>query len=127
MMTEAKPRPRTAARVAAVQALFQSEQTQTSPETVIDEFVRHRLGALPGQEDDEGRTPDANVPLFSRIVRGAAQRQETIDLLLTDLLPADWPLARLDPVLRALLRAGSRNCRCRTARPGGWSSMNTWM
>ena len=105
MMTEAKPRPRTAARMAAVQALFQSEQTQTSPETVIDEFVRHRLGVLPGQEDDEGRTPDVHVPLFSRIVRGATRQFDVVDTLLFDLLPADWPLSRLDPVLRALLRA----------------------
>lgn len=117
-MAEPRSRSRTAARVAAVQALFQSEQTQTSPETVIDEFVRHRLGVLPGQEADEGRTPDANVPLFSRIVRGATRQQEMIDLLLTDLLPADWPLGRLDPVLRALLRAGSAELAMPDGPPG---------
>ena len=118
MMTDQKPRPRTAARMAAVQALFQSEQTQTSPETVIDEFVRHRLGVLPGQEGDEGRTPDANVPLFSRIVRGATRQQDMIDAMLSDLLPADWPLARLDPVLRALLRAGSAELAMPDGPPG---------
>ena len=47
---KAGARPRTASRVAAVQALFQSEQAQTSPETVIDEFIRHRLGNLPGSK-----------------------------------------------------------------------------
>ncbi len=117
-MTDQKPRPRTAARMAAVQALFQSEQTQTSPETVIDEFVRHRLGVLPGQEEDEGRTPDANVPLFSRIVRSATLQQDMIDAMLADLLPADWPLARLDPVLRALLRAGSAELAMPDGPPG---------
>ena len=43
-------RPRTASRVAAVQALFQSEQGGEAAETVIDQFVRHRLGELPGPE-----------------------------------------------------------------------------
>jgi len=100
-------RPRTAARVAAVQALFQSEQGQTSPETVIDEFVRHRLGELPGTGGfEDGRAPDADVKLFGRIVRIATVRQDDIDRMLTESLPADWPLLRLDPVLRAVMRAG---------------------
>ena len=46
----AKSRPRTASRVAAVQALFQAEQAQINVETVIEEFVRHRLGELPETE-----------------------------------------------------------------------------
>lgn len=101
-------RPRTASRVAAVQALFQAEQGQESPETVIDQFVRHRLGALPGTDGfEDGRVPDAEVPLFGRIVRAAASRQEAIDGMLTAALPPEWPLGRLDPVLRALLRAGA--------------------
>ena len=63
-----KTRSRTASRVAAVQALFQSEQAGDSPETVIDQFVRHRLGELPsGAGFEDGRIPDAEVPLFSRI------------------------------------------------------------
>ena len=100
-------RPRTASRVAAVQALFQAEQGGESPETVIDQFVRHRLGELPGTGGfEEGRVPDAEVPLFARIVRAAVSQQDTIDRMLADALPADWPLARIDPVLRALLRAG---------------------
>ena len=94
-------RPRTASRVAAVQALFQSEQAQDNPEAVIDQFVRHRLGELPGTGGfEDGRVPDAEVPLFARIVRAA------IDRMLADALPADWPLPRIDPVLRALMRAG---------------------
>jgi N utilization substance protein B len=101
-------RPRTASRVAAVQALFQGEQAQESLETVIDQFVRHRLGELPGTGGyEDGRVPDAQVPLFARIVRVATQQQDTLDLLLSGALPADWPMARLDPVLRALLRAGA--------------------
>ena len=99
-----KTRTRTASRVAAVQALFQAEQAGDSPETVIDQFVRHRLGGSDGFED--GQVPDAEVALFTRIVRAASRQQDTIDKLMTEALPEEWPLARLDPVLRALLRAG---------------------
>jgi N utilization substance protein B len=108
MPRPAKSRPRTASRVAAVQALFQSEQSQTPAETVIDEFVRHRLGAPPGSGGfEDGRAPDAHVPLFSRIVRTATQQQDQLDSMIAAGLPEDWPAERLDPVLRALLRAGA--------------------
>lgn len=108
----ARPRPRTAARVAAVQALFQSEQSQTSPESVIDEFIRHRLGRLPGPERqgggfEEGRVPDADTPLFARIVRTAARQQDQIDQMIAESLTEEWPIDRLDPVLRAVMRAGT--------------------
>ncbi|MGE0418341.1 MAG: transcription antitermination factor NusB [Acetobacteraceae bacterium] len=103
-----RTRTRTASRVAAVQALFQSEQGGDNAETVIDQFVRHRLGEIPGSDGfEDGRIPDAEVPLFSRIVRAAVRQQDTIDRMMVEALPADWPLARLDPVLRALLRAGA--------------------
>lgn len=106
MKTPFRPRTRTASRVAAVQALFQIEQARESPETVIDQFVRHRLGDTPGESGyEDGRIPDAEVPLFSRIVRAAVRQQATIDAMLTEALPSDWPLARIDPVLRALLHA----------------------
>ncbi len=58
----AKTRPRTASRVAAVQALFQSEQAQTGVETVIDEFVRHRLGEMPDMHGDGGGFDDGRAP-----------------------------------------------------------------
>ncbi len=104
-------RPRTASRVAAVQALFQSEQAGEPAETVIQQFVRHRLGELPGPEHqggggfEEGRVPDAHVPLFTQIVRTAVLEQDRVDALIAGALPPEWPLARLDPVLRALVRA----------------------
>jgi N utilization substance protein B len=102
-----KTRARTASRVAAVQALFQAEQAGDNPETVIDQFVKHRLGDLAGQDGfEDGRIPDAEVPLFARVVREAVRRQDAIDPLLSDALPNDWPLGRLDPVLRAVIRAG---------------------
>ena len=108
MAAGGKTRPRTASRVAAVQALFQAEQVHASAENVIDEFVRHRLGELPGSGGfEDGRIPDAQVPLFARIVRVATREQESLDGMLASALTAEWPLERLDPVLRSLLRAGA--------------------
>jgi len=110
--TRPPSRPRTASRVAAVQALFQSEQGGETAETVIEQFVRHRLGEMPGPEHrggggfEEGRVPDAHVPLFTQIVRSAVLQQDRLDALITAALPPEWPMVRLDPVLRALLRAG---------------------
>lgn len=103
-----KGRPRTGARLAAIQALFQSEQAGASPEAVIQEFVRHRLG--PNEADDgvaEGRIPDADARLFARIVRDTAARIEELDAAIGKALARDWPLEKLDPVLRALLRAAA--------------------
>ena len=99
-------RPRTQSRVAAVQALFQSEHTGDTVETVLDQFIRHRLGNLPGLDGyEDGRVPDADVALFARIVRTAVQQQDKLDGLIAEALPPEWPFMRLDPVLRALLRA----------------------
>jgi N utilization substance protein B len=104
--------------VAAVQALFQCEQAPENAETVIDEFVRHRLGELPGTGGfEEGRAPEAHVKLFGQIVRMAVQRQNELDTLLVEALPEEWPLARLDPVLRALLRAGGAELSMKDGAP----------
>ncbi|WP_159348794.1 transcription antitermination factor NusB [Roseomonas harenae] len=101
-------RPRTGARVAAVQALFQSEAGGESAETVIDQFVRHRIGTLNSDAGfEDGRVPQADVPLFSKIVRGAAKDSEAIDAAISGHLSANWSMERLDPVLRALLRAAA--------------------
>ena len=93
-----------------MQALFQGEQSGDNLEMVIDQFIRHRLGALPGDvgnDYDEGRVPDAQVSLFSRIVRKAVIGQDSTDPLIAELLPEEWKLLRIDPVLRAVLRAGA--------------------
>ncbi len=106
MAKQPNKRPRTGSRVAAVQALFQSEQTGETVETILDQFIRHRLGELPGTGGfEDGRIPDVDVALFGRIVRAAVKDQDRIDALVAEALPAEWPHARLDPVLRALLRA----------------------
>ncbi len=102
----AQGRPRTGARVAAIQALFQSEQSGESAETVIDQFVRYRLGPDAGGFED-GRVPQADVPLFTHVVRGVANQSETLDALIAGHLAGDWTVERLDPVLRALLRSAA--------------------
>jgi N utilization substance protein B len=107
-MSGEKQRPRTLSRVAAVQALYQAEQATQSPETVIDQFVRHRIGDTPGHGDlNDGHLTEADIPLFARIVRTATQQQDTIDTMIATALPETWPLDRLDPVLRAVMRAGA--------------------
>ncbi len=112
-MTEApRTRPRTGARVAAVQALFQSESSGETAETIIDQFVKHRLGNEPGAHPDDGgfdngRVPEAHVPLFAAIVRGAALQSEAVDGVILAHLAVGWPMHRLDPVLRAMFRAAT--------------------
>lgn len=110
----AKPRgrPRTGARVAAVQALFQSEQNNEPAEAVVSQFQRHRLGTQPGDGGfEEGRVPEADVPLFSAIVMLVARDAEAVDKQVAAHLDPAWPLGKLDPVLRALLRAACAELR----------------
>lgn len=111
-------RPRTGARVAAVQALFQSEQTGESAETVADQFIRHRIGAGEGAEGfDEGAVPLAHIPLFEAILRAAATGAEAGDAEIRAHLSRDWTLERLDPVLRAVLRAAAAELLAGTEPP----------
>jgi len=101
-------RPRTAARVAAVQALFQAELAGVTAESVIAEFLQYRLRGMPDAEAwQEGLIPMADAALFQRIVQEALSRLAELDGKIKPWLPADWPWHRLDPVLRALLRAAA--------------------
>jgi len=99
-------RSRTLSRVAAVQALFQCEQGGENPEAVIQQFARHRLDDTSNASFDEGQIPHADFALFEEIVRGVVRQQDEADERLVAALPESWRLERLDPVLRALLRAG---------------------
>lgn len=98
-----KGRARSAARLAAVQALYQMELAGQGVEAVIAEFRADRLG----MEIDGARFHDADADLFVNIARGVVERQVAIDRAVDALLAADWPLARLDAILRAVLRAGA--------------------
>src|ERR1700754_3724209 len=94
---------RSAARLAAVQALYQIEQSGTPLDKVIAEFVRHRFG-----EPVEGEAmvePDA--ALFGDIVRGTRLRAEEVDALVAGALDPQFSRARLDLLLRCVMRAGA--------------------
>ncbi len=106
-MGAAVSRPRTGARVAAVQALFQSEQSGESAETVMDQFIRHRIGPEEDRGFEDGRVPEATIPLFTAILRATAADGPRVDALIRERLAKEWTLERLDPVLRALLRAAA--------------------
>lgn len=87
---------RTAARVAAVQALFQIEQTGLDPSAVILEFLEHRL--------KEQKTK-INTSFFSKLVIGAWRDHEKNDEILAGALKKGWTLDRLESVTRAIFRA----------------------
>lgn len=94
---------RKASRLAAVQALYQIELAGTNPETVLGEFVQHRIG----HEIDGDRYVAAEPQLLADIVRGASARREEIDRMLGAGLDPQWPLERLELLMRAILRAGA--------------------
>ncbi|HEY0107763.1 MAG TPA: transcription antitermination factor NusB [Rhizomicrobium sp.] len=93
---------RRAARLAAVQALYQMELTGEDAETVNLEFVEHRLGREP-----EISGGDADADFFADILRGVPRHQVEIDRSITKVLAADWRLERVDSILRAILRAAA--------------------
>jgi N utilization substance protein B len=94
---------RPAARLAAVQALYQMEFSSLDAETVCDEFIQHRLGAtIEGHE-----YKPADQELFQAIVKGAVDLQREIDPLTDKAMKESWPLEKIDPILRAILRAAT--------------------
>lgn len=100
-MSRIEARARSAARLAAVQALYQLEMEAPELTALIDEFHRHRLGRT--IEDVE--YVDADVAFFDDIVRGVAARKDEIDAKLTARLATGWTLARLDKTMLQILRA----------------------
>ena len=96
-----KRKMRSASRLYAVQALFQMEHSGQTVEAVIREFEDHRFGAIyDGDEMAEG-----DVDLFRQVMDDAVNHQARIDQMTDRALVAKWPIARIDPTLRALFRA----------------------
>lgn len=96
-----KTQERSAARLYAVQALFQMEASDQTFDKVLVEFEDHRLGAVvDGDEYAEG-----DLKLFRQLVREAVNHQAQIDQMTDRALVDRWPLDRIDPTLRALFRA----------------------
>lgn len=87
---------RSRARLAALQALYQLEMTGSAPAEVVQEFIEHRFRRA-ADTHDEG--------FFSDIVNGVLKHQVEIDRAVASSLASGWTLARIDSILRALLRA----------------------
>ena len=103
MTTTARSRSRSAARLAAVQALYQQEMEDTPLPRLLKEFHDHRLGAT--IEDETYH--EAERDFFDDIVIGADARRAEIDSLIGERLAQGWSLERLDRPMRAILRAGA--------------------
>ena len=103
MTRPARSRSRSAARLAAVQALYQFEMEGTAQAKLLDEFHQHRLGAT--IEDVE--YTQAEVDFFDDLVRGVLARRDEIDALLEARLSKGWTLSRLDRLLRQVVRVGA--------------------
>ena len=96
-----KRRMKSASRLYAVQALFQMESTNQPIDTVLAEFEEYRMG----QEWDDQQLEEGDIEHFRRVVAGAVNNQARIDQMTDRALVAKWPIARIDPTLRAVFRA----------------------
>ena len=94
---------RGAARLSAVQALYQMELGGASLPEIVTEFETHRLG----KELDGEQYRDADAAFFREIVGGVVAGQRDLDPAIDAALSGDWPLPRVDATLRAILRAGA--------------------
>ena len=102
-MTQPRSRSRSAARLAAVQALYQQDMEGTPVARLLKEFHDHRLGAT----IEDAQYHEAERDFFDDIVTGANDRNEEIDGLISARLVEGWTLERLDRPMRAILRAGA--------------------
>jgi N utilization substance protein B len=103
MTIAARSRSRSAARLAAVQALYQHEMEGTPVPRLLREFHEHRLGAT----IEDAQYVEAEQSFFDDVVSGVHARRVEIDDLIADKLAKDWSLDRLDRPMRAILRAGT--------------------
>ncbi|NVJ98098.1 MAG: transcription antitermination factor NusB [Alphaproteobacteria bacterium] len=94
--------PRSAARLAAVQALYQLAMSDDpKPKLVVEEYENHRLGA----EIEGDQYVPADVNMFGDVVLGAWERREEVDGTLAGCLSADWSIDRLENIIHAIFRA----------------------
>ena len=103
MNTPARSQARSAARLAAVQALYQQHMEGTALARLLDEFHQHRLG----KAIDDEQYADAEIEFFDDIVSGVDARRDEIDELVVGRLAEGWTLARLDKTMLQILRCGA--------------------
>src|SRR5438034_10983386 len=115
MPPAARSRSRSAARLAAVQALYQQEMEGTPTARLLKEFHDHRLGAT----IEDAKYHAAERDFFDDIVTGAEARREEIDAVISERLAEGWAIERLDRPMRAILRAGAYELVARADVPVG--------
>ena len=106
---------RAAARLGAVQALYQAQMEGTPLIQLLDEFHMHRLGA----EIEDMQFNEAERAFFDDVVKGTLARRDEIDALLESKLADGWSLARLDKTQLQILRAGAYELMARADVPTG--------
>ena len=99
----AKGEKRSAARLAAVQALYQMDLAGTPLPDTLAQFESHWLG----QEVDGEEYKPAEAAFFRDLVTGVLKEQRALDPLIDKTLQAGWPLKRVEAIMRAILRAGA--------------------
>lgn len=92
---------KSAARLYAVQALFQMEASNQTVDSVIAEFENHRFGEV----FEDGEMAEGDIDTFRMLMEKAVDNQASIDQMTDRALVAKWPIARIDPTWRALFRA----------------------
>ena len=90
------------ARLAAVQALYQMDLSQGKISEIVEEYENLRIGQIVDGEE----YLDADLSWFRGIVAGVVSEQQKIDPLIHKTLPDDWPLARIDTLMRSVMRSG---------------------
>jgi N utilization substance protein B len=109
MMRDAKPREerkanrRGAARLAAVQALYQMDIAGTGLNDILTQFERHWIG----REVEGDQYLPAEAAFFRSLVEGVIVEQRALDPQIDNALAKGWPLKRVEAILRAVLRAGA--------------------
>ena len=100
---ERKANRRGAARLAAVQALYQMDLAGTGLNEILAQFESHWIG----QEIEGNRYLPAEAAFFRDVVAGVVREQRKLDPLIDEALAQSWPLKRIEAILRAVLRAGA--------------------
>jgi transcription antitermination protein NusB len=111
---ERKANRRGAARLAAVQALYQMDIASTGLNEILAEFESHWIG----REVEGAQYLPAEAAFFRDVVSGVVREQRSIDPLVDEALARGWPLKRIEAILRAVLRAGAYELGHRSDVPG---------
>ena len=97
------PSRRQAARLAAVQALYQWQEGQDEPADIVEQFLSVRTG----EAGEGGMRHDADKPLFKDVVEGTATHKDELEKTVSSALAENWTWGRIDRLVRAILLAGT--------------------